>query len=82
MKVGAILQAVRTRAGLTQEDMADKLNMSQSCISKIEKDRKMPEFNIMLKWVEITNAKEVMVAFIYGIDGINMLQSVMQLIGG
>jgi transcriptional regulator with XRE-family HTH domain len=81
LKVGAILQAIRVRANLTQEDIAHTFNMSQSCISKIEKDRKPADFQIILKWAELTNAKEVVVAYIYGMDGISILQNISQLIG-
>lgn len=82
MKIGAVLQAVRVRAGLTQEDLADKLHLSQSDISKIEKDRKFPQLDTLLKWIETTNAKEVLVAYLCGIDGITIMQNILQMFGG
>lgn len=80
LKVGSVLQAVRTRAGLTQEEMAFRLHMNQSDVSKIEKDRKTLDFHIILKWADITNAREVIVAFIYGMDGIKIMQNILELI--
>lgn len=82
MKFGAVLQACRERAGLSQEDMADKLNRSQSCISKFEKDRKTPDISTFIQWMNVTNAPEVAVAYIYGVEGITMIQSLLQLVGG
>lgn len=82
IKIGAVLQAVRMRAGLNQEDLAYKLHLSQSDISKIEKDRKLPALDTLARWTEVTNAKEVLVAYLCGIDGIAIMQSVLQLFGG
>jgi len=82
MKIGALLQTCRTRAGLSQEEMADKLHRSQSCISKIEKDKKTVDVQTFVEWLKITQAQEVAVAFLYGMDGISIIQNLMPLIGG
>ncbi|BFH10669.1 helix-turn-helix domain-containing protein [Paenibacillus melissococcoides] len=82
MKFGAIMQACRERAGLSQEEMAARLNRTQSCISKLENDKKIPDMPTMLRWVEVTGAKEVLVAFFCGMDGMSIMQNVMSLIGG
>ncbi len=82
MKFGAILQACRERAGLTQEEIAEKLHRSRSCISKLENDRKTLDVPTLIQWAEATQAKEVVVAFLYGMDGISMIQNVMSLLGG
>ncbi|MGG1880163.1 helix-turn-helix transcriptional regulator [Paenibacillus cisolokensis] len=82
MKFGAIMQACRERAGLTQEQMAEMLHRTQACISKYENDHKVPDMPTMIKWVEATGAKEVLIAFLYGMDGMSILQNLMTLIGG
>lgn len=82
MKFGAIMQACRERAGLTQEQMADKLHRTQACISKYENDHKVPDMPTMMSWMEATGAKEVLIAFLYGMDGLNVMQNLMTLIGG
>lgn len=79
---GAILRATRVRAGLSQEELAERLNYNQSDISKFENGVKEPTASIFLKWFEITNAKEVAVAYMCGIDGITIMQSMLQLFGG
>lgn len=82
MKVGAILRACRERAGLSQEEMAEKMFNSQSCISKLETDRKNLDLQTLIKWTEVTGAKEVVVAFICGLDGISIMQTLLQTFGG
>ncbi|ADO57465.2 MULTISPECIES: helix-turn-helix domain-containing protein [Paenibacillus] len=82
MKFGAIMQACRVRAGLSQEEMAELLNRTQSCISKIENDHKIPDMTTLLRWVEVTGTREVLVAFLYGMDGLRMIQNIVTMIGG
>ncbi|MED3549992.1 helix-turn-helix transcriptional regulator [Cytobacillus praedii] len=82
MKFGSILQACRERAGLSQEELAEKLNRTQSCISKFEKDKRIPDMTTFMQWIQTTQTQEVAVAFLYGMDGINLLQQMMPLIGG
>ncbi|MBA2943185.1 helix-turn-helix transcriptional regulator [Paenibacillus sp. CGMCC 1.16610] len=82
MKFGAIMQACRERAGLSQEQLAEKLNRSRSCISKLENDRKVPDAPTLLSWADITNSKDVVVAFFCGMDGLSIMQNVMGLVIG
>ncbi|WP_236338539.1 helix-turn-helix domain-containing protein [Paenibacillus plantiphilus] len=83
MKFGAILQACRERAGLSQEQLAEKLNRSRSCISKIEGDKKTLDAETLIKWTDLTNAREVAVSFFCGMDGLSIMQHVMQFtVGG
>ncbi|MEH7122078.1 helix-turn-helix transcriptional regulator [Bacillus sp. JJ1773] len=82
MKFGAILKACRTRAGFSQEELAERLFINQSDISKYESDRKEPTMSIFQAWMANTQTPEVAVAFMYGLDGINLIQQLMPLIGG
>jgi len=82
-KVGALLRACRERAGLSQEELADRLNRSQSCISKYETDQKIPDIFTFLNWLQVTQAQEVAVAYLLGFDGLTILQQLMTvLVGG
>lgn len=81
LNVGPLLKACREKAGLSQEELAERLNRSQSCISRIEKGRKVPDINTFMSWINCTNAPEVAIAWIYGMDGITILQSILQLVG-
>jgi len=77
MKFGAIMQACRERAKLSQDQLAEKLNRSRSCISKYENDAKEPSMNTMLSWMEVTNSKDVLVAFFCGMDGMTIMQNLL-----
>lgn len=81
-KFGSFMQACRERAGLTQEQMAERLNRTQSSISKLEKGRKIPDMPTFLAWVDATGAKDVAVMFFCGMDGVGIMQNIMQFVGG
>lgn len=81
LELGAVLHACRERAGLSQEKLAEMLNRSRSCISKFEKNRKPVDAETLFKWADVTNAREVVVAYLYGLDGLSMIQSVLQVTG-
>jgi transcriptional regulator with XRE-family HTH domain len=82
LEFGGILKAARQKAGLSQEELAFRLNMNQSDVSKFENDRKVPDIHTFMKWVQQTSTQEVFVAFLYGIDGLSILQNLMPIIGG
>lgn len=82
MEFGGVFRALRQRAGFSQEEMAEKLFISQSDVSKFENDKKTPDLPTFLRIAQVTNAQEVVIAFLYGMDGISMLQSLSTLITG
>lgn len=81
MKYGAILRACRERIGLSQEEMAEKLFVSRSAVSKIETDKQEVTLRQVAHWLEATNAREVMVSFLCGMDGLSIMQSILQISG-
>lgn len=52
-KIGALLQEARVRKGLTQEELAVKVDTTKSYISKIENDVKEVRLSTLQKIVEI-----------------------------
>mgnify|MGYP002511833753 CR=1 FL=1 len=82
MKYGSILKACRERSGLSQEELAFQLNMNQSDVSKMENGTREPTLSVVQSWLTNTQATEVLVAFLCGVDGLGIMQSIMQLIGG
>lgn len=82
MKVGALLRACRTRAGFSQEELADKLFINQSDVSKYENDTKEPSMSIFQSWTTNTQTAEVMVAFIIGMDGLSIMQNILEATSG
>ncbi|QOS97586.1 helix-turn-helix transcriptional regulator [Brevibacterium sp. JNUCC-42] len=81
-KHGAIMQMCREQAGMSQEQLAEKLHRSRSCISKFENDKKIIDLNTFLAWIEVTGAKDVAVAVLCGVDSVSLMQNVLTLIGG
>ena len=47
-KIGAYIQMLRHRAGLTQKELADKLNISFQAVSKWETGESLPDTGILL----------------------------------
>ncbi|MCM2677735.1 helix-turn-helix domain-containing protein [Alkalicoccobacillus plakortidis] len=82
MKLSAMMRAMRVKAGFDQRELATELNLSQSCVSKFETGKKIPSFPQMIHWAEVTNAKELIIAYIAAGDGLTVLQNAMQLITG
>ena len=74
MRVGAILKACRTRAKLSQEELAHRLFINQSDVSKYENDTKEPTLSMAYAWMNTTNAPEVLVAFMYGAESTDIIQ--------
>lgn len=81
MKYGVIVKALRTRKDWSQEEFAEKMNMSRSAISKIENDQQVLDVPTLDRMVQITGEPAVAVAIMLGMDGITILQSILQMIG-
>ncbi|NOJ73158.1 helix-turn-helix domain-containing protein [Paenibacillus alvei] len=77
MKFGVIIKALRTRKGWSQEELADKVHMSRSAISKLENDQQILDVPTLMRMIQATNAPEVAVSILYGMDGITILQNIM-----
>lgn len=81
MKFGAILRACRERVGMSQEEIAFRLNRSRTAITKLENDQQKLDVQTFLQWLDITGAKEVAVAFFCGMDGLSIMQNILQVMG-
>lgn len=81
MKYGVIVKALRVRKNWTQEQLARKLHMSRSAISKIENDEQTLDVPTLVSLVQITGEPAVAVSIILGMDGITIMQSLLQMVG-
>ncbi|MFP3393270.1 helix-turn-helix domain-containing protein [Brevibacillus sp. SIMBA_040] len=72
-----LMKKMRIRAGLTQEQLAALLNRTKSCICKFEKGDKLPDIHTFMSWVRATDATEVAVAVLCGVDTTSIIQQVM-----
>lgn len=82
MEYGTILKACRTRSGLSQEDLAEKLYVNQSDVSKFENGTKEPSISMFQAWINNTQSSEVMVAFLCGMDGLGIMQQLLAATSG
>lgn len=80
--MGVIVKALRTRKGWSQEELAENVHMSRSAISKLENDQQTLDVPTLVRLIQITNAPEVAVAILCGMDGISIMQSILPFIGG
>lgn len=55
MSVGKNIQKYRKQCNLTQQELADKIGISKSHMSKIEIDNKEPSFDVLLKISKVLN---------------------------
>lgn len=82
MEFGGVFRALRQRKGWSQEEMADKLFVSQSDVSRYENDKMLPDLHTFMRIAQVTQAPEIVVAFLYGMDGLTIIQNLSMLLGG
>lgn len=82
MSYGAILKALRVRANLTQQELADKLHRSRSCISKYEKETKTIDMPTFMQWIQITDGQVAAAAMMFGMDALSIINQLLPFIGG
>jgi len=52
---GEIISSIRREKGLTQKDLAEKLNVTDKAVSKWERDIALPDINTLPKLADILN---------------------------
>jgi len=81
VKYGVIVKALRVRKGWSQEELAEKLHMSRSAISKLENDQQTLDVPTLVRLVQVTGEPAVAVSIMFGMEGIQIMQQVMQILG-
>lgn len=84
MEYGAKFRWMRERAQLTQQALADMMNVSRSNISRVESGKVKLAFEEAIKWARNTNSQDVIVALTLNIDiptATQMLSDSMNFIG-
>lgn len=82
MTFGTVLQKVRVEAGLSQEEMADKMFISRSTVSRLENDRLKLTVQDAISWGRVTNTTDIMAAMLCGVDLAALTQLITTLVGG
>lgn len=68
MEYGKVLKGFREKAGYTQQELADLLNRSRSCISKFESNSKLMDIETFRTWARVTNSEVQAAAILFGTD--------------
>lgn len=74
------LKLFREQAGMTQEELADKLNITQSCVSKYENGRKEIDVNTFATWAKVTNCDAQAAIVMFGTDIFSNLATFLQVV--
>ncbi len=81
MEFGTLINACRTRAGFSQEKLAEMLNRSRSCISKFEKNKKTVDAETFFRVLDLTNSKDILFSIASGVDFVTIAQQILQVTG-
>lgn len=68
MEYGKVLKGFREKAGYTQQELAELLNRSRSCISKFESNSKLMDIETFRNWARVTNSEVQAAAILFGTD--------------
>lgn len=68
IEFGNELRKMRKRAGMSQEDIAHELHMSISSVSRLETEKYELKAVDLIRWANATNAVDVLIALIVGVD--------------
>lgn len=77
--VGEIIKECRKKKRWSQEELALNNNLSQSTVSRLEKNKITCDVNTLLQIAQSTNAMDVMVAMMLNID-MSLVSQLLQLV--
>jgi len=79
---GTALKLRRKEAGISQEELAERIYKSRSSISKIENNKESLEAETLIQWVHATQiqAQELAVVTLCSVDAISIVQSISETI--
>ena len=66
-------------AGLTQEEMAERMHMSRPNISKLERDEIELKAADLIRWAQATDMPQVFATVLFQVDPVQMTQFLNQL---
>ena len=79
MDYGNMLKKFREAAGFTQQELADVLNRSRSCISEFEGNRKSVDIHTFRQWVQATGSEMQAAMIMFGTDLVNTASQIVTL---
>lgn len=75
-----LLKKFRKQANMTQEDIAERLNMTQSHVSKYESGRKIVDLETFLQWISVTNCEVHAATTLFSADVLANAAQLLQLV--
>ncbi|KMY49203.1 helix-turn-helix domain-containing protein [Peribacillus loiseleuriae] len=82
MQFGSMLRKTRIRSGFSQEELAEKIFLSRSAVSRLENDKLELKLADAIRWFQATQAPEALAALLCGVDISTVVQNLSTLIGG
>lgn len=75
---GKILKTIREHAGLTQEELAQKVNTGQSTISKIERNTSTLYLDFLMECAKVTGTQELVAEMLFGKESVEKARELIQ----
>lgn len=75
---GKILKTIRKHAGLTQEELAQKLFVEQSTISKIENGKSTLYAHFLFECAKVTGTQELVAEMLFGKEAVEKVKELMK----
>ena len=66
--VGRLIRHCRKHMGWSQEEAAHQMHVTQSTISRLEKNMIACEVNFLVKFSKLTNSEDVVISALFSID--------------
>lgn len=78
---GTLLRIFRQRAKLTQEQLAEKLHISRTTVTKYERDRQPIDLHTFIEWVRVTESQKAAAMLVSGVDIPTIIYQILQATG-
>ncbi|MBU9711110.1 helix-turn-helix domain-containing protein [Evansella tamaricis] len=85
MDITPALKKARIREGISQEELAFRMNRSRSSVTKMELGKQKIHFSDAVEWFKHTNAQDILIATLVSFDPTIVAEAMRvmsQLVGG
>ncbi|QTB26325.1 helix-turn-helix domain-containing protein [Lysinibacillus sphaericus] len=75
---GKILKTIRKHAGLSQEELAHKVNTGQATISKIERNASTLYLDFLMECARVTGTQEMVAEMLFGKEAVEKAKELLK----